>query len=387
MQNQFIFPNQANNMNIMIYKQEIMKLVDEIIEIDLEIFQHQYNQQQMMNQFFMQYLNMMMPNMPFIQNQFMNPQLILEQKIKLYKEKFEKLTEEKMEKNKMWMSMKQMFPSFPLWNNYNFINPMNNPMNQNPMFNFFMQMNMMNNIQNPGMQQMNPSKIQNNQNVKNLVVTVAMEDGRRILVQCQSNDKLEIPIKNFLTKTQNSEDFDFFIITEKKANKNLTVEENGIISDSCYISARKKLKNSNENNIIEQNIQYNKEYKDKNDSNDNLEINPINFGSKINLTIEHTYDNPQINHINLGPKINLRFEITTGLKIFISIDGDKTFKEAVIMFCNKVKKPFSTIQKNIFFLFNAKKLDVEDNRKLIQISSGNNMMIICVVDATNIIGA
>ena len=133
----------------------------------------------------------------------MNPQLILEQKIKLYKEKFEKLTEEKIEKNKMWMSMKQMFPSFPLWNNYNFINPMNNPMNQNPMFNFFMQMNMMNNIQNPGMQQMNPSKIQNNQNVKNLVVTVAMEDGRRILVQCQSNDKLEIPIKNFLTKTQN----------------------------------------------------------------------------------------------------------------------------------------------------------------------------------------
>ena len=384
MQNQFIFPNQANNMNIMIYKQEIMKLVDEIIEIDLEIFQHQYNQQQMMNQFFMQYQNMMMPNMPFIQNQFMNPQLILEQKIKLYKEKFEKLTEEKIEKNKMWMSMKQMFPS---WNNNNFINPINNLMNQNLMLNFFMQMNMMNNMPNPGMEQMNPSKIQNNQNVKNLVVNVAMEDGRTILVQCQSNDKLEIPIKNFLTKTQNSDDFDFFIITEKKANKNLTVEENGIISDSCYISARKKLKNLNKNNVIEQNVQYNKEYKDKNDSNDNLEINPINFGSKINLTIEHTYDNPQINHINLGPKINLIFEITTGLKFSFIIDGDKTFREAVIMFCNKVKKPFSTIQKNIFFVFNAQKLDVEDNRKLIQISSGNNMMMICVVDVTNIIGA
>ena len=362
MQNQFIFPNQANNMNIMIYKQEIMKLVDEIIEIDLEIFQHQYNQQQMMNQFFMQYQNMMMPNMPFIQNQFMNPQLILEQKIKLYKEKFEKLTEEKIEKNKMWMSMKQMFPS---WNNNNFINPINNLMNQNLMLNFFMQMNMMNNIQNPGMQQMNPSKIQNNQNVKNLVVNVAMEDGRTILVQCQSNDKLEIPIKNFLTKTQNSDDFDFFIITEKKANKNLTVEENGIISDSCYISARKKLKNLNKNNVIEQNVQYNKEYKDKNDSNDNLEINPI----------------------NLGPKINLIFKHTSRLKFSFIIDGDKTFREAVIMFCNKVKKPFSTIQKNIFFVFNAQKLDVEDNRKLIQISSGNNMMMICVVDVTNIIGA
>ena len=29
-------------------------------------------------------------------------------------------------------------------------------------------------------------------------------------------------------------------------------KENGIIDDNCYISARKKLKNSNENNVIEQ---------------------------------------------------------------------------------------------------------------------------------------
>ena len=238
MLNQFSFPNQANNMNIMFYKQEIMKLIDEIIEIDLEIFKHQYNQQQMVNQFFMQNQNMMMmQNMPFIQNQFMNPQLILEQKIKLYKEKFEKLTAEKIEKNKMSMNMKQMFPS---WNNNNFINPMNNPMN-NLMFNLFMQMNMMNNnnIPNFGMQQMNPSIIQNDQNVEYLAVEVMMEDGRRILVQCKSNDKLEITINNFLTKVQSSDDFDFFIIKEKKAIKNLTVKENGIIGDNCYISARK----------------------------------------------------------------------------------------------------------------------------------------------------
>ena len=163
---------------------------------------------------------------------------------------------------------------------------------------------------------------------------------------------------------QSSDDFDFFIITEKKAIKNLTVKENGIIGDNCYISARKKLKNSNENNIIEQNIQYNEEYEDKNDSNDNLEINPI----------------------NLGPKINLTFDHTSGLKISISIDQNKTFKEAVIMFCNKVGKPFSTIKKNIHFLYNAIKLDIEDNRKLAQISSGVPMRI-CVVDVINIIGA
>jgi len=334
MQNQFAFPNQANNMNIMFYKQEIMKLIDEIIEIDLEIFKHQYNHQQMMNQCFMQNQNMMMmPNMPFIQNQLMNPQLILEQKIKLYREKLEKLTEEKIEKKKS-MSMKQMFPS---WNNNNFINPMNNPMNLNPILN----------------------------RIKNLLVKVMMEDGKRILVQCELNDKLETVIKKFQTKVQNSDDFDFFIIKEEKAKINLTVKEIGINDDDFYIFARKKLKNSNENNVIEQNIQYNKEYIDKNYSNDNLEINPV----------------------NLRPKINLLFEHTSGLKISFNMDQNKTFKEAVIMFCNKVGIPISAILKGIYFLFNASKLNIEDNRKLAQISSNAPHIKIYVIDFNNIIGA
>lgn len=93
MQNQFIFPNQENDMNlnmatILVYKQDIIKLIDEIIEIDLEIFQNQFKQQQQMfNPFFNQPMmnqNMMMPNMPnmqFMQNQFLNnSQQILEKK-------------------------------------------------------------------------------------------------------------------------------------------------------------------------------------------------------------------------------------------------------------------------------------------------------------------
>ena len=103
MLNQSIFPNQGNNMNtISLYKQMITKLIDDIIEIDLEIFQYQYLQQQMINQFFLQQNpNMMMPNMQFMQNQFMNPQQILEKRIQLYKEKYEKLTEEKCNKKSM----------------------------------------------------------------------------------------------------------------------------------------------------------------------------------------------------------------------------------------------------------------------------------------------
>ena len=66
MLNQSIFPNQGNNMNsISMYKQEIMKLIDDIIEIDLEIYQYQYFQQKMLSQLFLQQMNpnMMMSNM------------------------------------------------------------------------------------------------------------------------------------------------------------------------------------------------------------------------------------------------------------------------------------------------------------------------------------
>ena len=69
------------------------------------------------------------------------------------------------------------------------------------------------------------------------------------------------------------------------------------------------------------------------------------------------------------------------------MDQNKTFKDAVIMFCNKVRKPFSTIKKNIHFVYNAIKLDIEDNRKLAQISLNAPSMTISVLDVINIIGA
>ena len=89
MMNPLMFQSQQNISN---YKQDIAKLIDEIIEIDSKILEQQYNQQQMFYQFFMNMMmnqNMMMnPNMMMMQNlqfmqnmQFMNPQQILEQKV------------------------------------------------------------------------------------------------------------------------------------------------------------------------------------------------------------------------------------------------------------------------------------------------------------------
>ena len=144
---------------------------------------------------------------------------------------------------------------FP-WNN-NFINPgMMNPIN--PIQNNFNQMNMnmnMNMINNPmgcGMFPFNPSLIpetgnikNNNKDIENLIVRVMMEGGKILRVYCNSNDKLEIPINQFLSKAFNSEqkkkdDFDFFILEERKVNMNLSVGDDGIMEKNCYIFAKKK---------------------------------------------------------------------------------------------------------------------------------------------------
>ena len=370
-----------NDMIIMNYKNEIAKLIDEIIEIDSQIFQYQYNQQQMMNQIFMQpmmFMNqgMMMPNMQnmpymqFMQNmQFMTQQQIIEKKIQLYKEKFDKLTAEKIEKNNRYMIMNQM----PLsQNNNNIINPMYNNMNnmnnmcQNPMFmQMQMNINMIYDMQNKIMKQMSSFKNENSGEVKNLLVRVMMEDGKKIFVQCNSNDKLESALNNFKNKTErigNLYDYDFFIVKEKKAKIDSTFEGNGIKDSNFYITYRKKLNNSNENNIIEQNLNHNNE--PGNNSNDNLEINSINSGKKINIS----------------------FVFPKGVRFIIAIDQNNTFKDAVYAFCKKVGDiSFDQVEKNIFFLFNGIKLDIKDKRKLCQFSFGNDLVVI-VLDSKGIIG-
>ena len=390
-----------NDMIIMNYKNEIAKLIDEIIEIDSQIFQYQYNQQQMMNQIFMQpmmFMNqgMMMPNMQnmpymqFMQNmQFMTQQQIIEKKIQLYKEKFDKLTAEKIEKNNRYMIMNQM----PLsQNNNNIINPMYNNMNnmnnmcQNPMFmQMQMNINMIYDMQNKIMKQMSSFKNENSGEVKNLLVRVMMEDGKKIFVQCNSNDKLESALNNFKNKTErigNLYDYDFFIVKENKVKIDSTFEGNGIKDSNFYITYRKKLNNSNENNIIEQNLNYNNEFGNNSNENNIIEQN-LNHNNEPG---NNSNDNLEINSINSGKKINISFVFPKGVRFIIAIDQNNTFKDAVYAFCKKVGDiSFDQVEKNIFFLFNGIKLDIKDKRKLCQFSFGNDLVVI-VLDSKGIIG-
>ena len=407
MLNPLMFQSQQS---IMFYKQEISKIIDEIIEIDAKIFQQQYKQQQILNQFLTQPMMnqniMMMQNMQFMQNQFMNPQQILEQKIQLYKEKLGKLNEEKMEKNNklfllnMQMNNNGMNQMISPWNN-NLINPGMAPINPNQ--NNFNQMNMnmnMNMVNNPmafGMFPFIPSSIPETNNIKykeNLIVKVMMEDGKILKVYCNSNDKMKIPIDQFINKAFNSEkknkdDFDFFIIEEKEVNMNLSVGDNGIIGKNCYIFAKKK---KTEEKIELQSLNNlnndNNEFNNKNNSNDELVINPMikdNDNNEFNNK-NNSNDELVINPMIKGDMINLTFKVTTGLIVNFSIERERSVKEALIMFFHKVDTSPLTAKKNqIIFIYNASRLKLEDNRKIGQIFL--SPIIITVVDTKNVIGA
>ena len=88
-----------------------------------------------------------------------------------------------------------------------------------------------------------------------------------------------------------------------------------------------------------------------------------------------------------GEKRNLVFKVTTGLIVHILIGIENSVKDALIMFCNKVdKSPLIAKKRKIIFLYNAVRLEFEDNRKLGQFFLSPNSNI-TVLDSSNILGA
>ena len=86
-------------------------------------------------------------------------------------------------------------------------------------------------------------------------------------------------------------------------------------------------------------------------------------------------------------KRNLVFKVTTGLNVHILIGTKNSVKEKLIMFCNKVdKSPLIAKKREIIFLYNAARLEFEDNRKLGQIFL-SPISNITVLDSSNNFGA
>ena len=84
--------------------------------------------------------------------------------------------------------------------------------------------------------------------------------------------------------------------------------------------------------------------------------------------------------------MNLLFNSTTGLKINITIYGSQTFRDAVLQFLAKIRFYSSNALKDLAFIYNATRLNIEDNRQLREIFKGQNPKI-TVLDVNNILGA
>ena len=81
---------------------------------------------------------------------------------------------------------------------------------------------------------------------------------------------------------------------------------------------------------------------------------------------------------------NISFDATSGLKVILKVTKETTYKELILKYVNKIGLEESVINKDIIFLFNGGKMDVnsEDN-----IAKLPDFSAITVIDQKNIIGA
>ena len=211
------------------------------------------------------------------------------------------------------------------FNQFNMMNPMNNNIINSPMFQMCNQMNFAGNQ----MMLMGNESQKIVREVKFLSIKVKMEDGAEIYVQKASDDKMEKAISSFCCKAiLDKKDYDFFVITKHKAKFDSTIEENGIDTSDDYIFVKKKIVgNDNSKGINGNNIQV-----------------PIIKGNIINLI----------------------FQATNGLTVVINVGLKNTFRDAAIIFCNRININPSIIDKDIIFLRSGIKLDLNDNKTLEQ---------------------
>ena len=93
--------------------------------------------------------------------------------------------------------------------------------------------------------------------------------------------------------------------------------------------------------------------------------------------------------IGQNDKINIVFKTTGGLISNLLVDPEKTITETLLLYLKRVDKTeYFKPNKDIFFLHNAKKIDVYDKRKIRDLFGFNlGQIIIMVNDVKNLIGA
>ena len=83
--------------------------------------------------------------------------------------------------------------------------------------------------------------------------------------------------------------------------------------------------------------------------------------------------------------INIYFEMTTGVKVILSVPNRIPLKELIKMFARKINLSESYIGTKVLFLFNGRKLDHESLEDIQKVGIRNNFNI-TVFDNGNVIG-
>ena len=93
-------------------------------------------------------------------------------------------------------------------------------------------------------------------------------------------------------------------------------------------------------------------------------------------------------NMNQPDKVNVVFKSTSGLKMNVTVNVGTTVSNTLLLFLKRVGKPeLFKPDSGIFFLFNARKLNIYDNTKIENLLGGQLSYLIIVNDVKNLIGA
>ena len=244
--------------------------------------------------------------------------------------------------------------------NPNMMNP--NMMNPNMMNPNMMNPNMMNpNMMNPNM--MNPNMM--NPNMMNPGFNVGM--GGFGMNPNQMNMNMFNNINNMNNGTNN--------FNNMNNNNNFNNMNNG----------NNNFNNTNNEKVFNDKICNDKIYNnDNNEKIQNSKMKPI-LPKEINN--KKYVEVKDINKIkNNIPILNIIFQASTGLKVNIVSELDCTIKDLFRKYINILGLPERYLGKEIIFLYNAKKMDI-DSQDLVSSQFPRDFITVTVVDYNNVIGA
>ena len=182
-------------------------------------------------------------------------------------------------------------------------------------------------------------------------------------------------------------------------NQNMSIMPNFIFNNNNF-------NNFNNNNFNNNN--FNNKFNNNNFINNNFNnnFNNTGFGPNMNTIIQgmnmggvsgwrdlYNTKNQNVNQLqgtvnfSGGRKVNLLFRTTKGMKINMMIDFGKTVREMIEIYFKRVEKPdLINRPQDICFIFNAKRIDFNEQRK-VEDYFGGIFANITVNDVKDLIGA